>query len=1334
MRNLLQLISILVLTSWISFSAFAQPCLSGWQYRQTIEMNNAGSQLTNYQVSVVVNTQVLVALGKARVDGGDIRFSDNSGNPLSFWYDPNEFNTSSTTFWIKANVNAGSSNIFMFYGNATSASSVSGEGTFELFDTFNSGGISPLKWDKCGNNSNLSVVGGTATFESNFLTTPKDYLITSKQSFTEIIITEMKVNSASAGRSLIGVVDNASDGYANVFENSIMKMMKISAGGDCKLVQQLSFPNSTAVAGVAGITGFSWISASSQFITWPSGIGSNTYADVDKAASFGTAKKVIVGTAINALNTNGSLTIDYIRVRKYAPIIPVLSVTVEHEAPVNPSANNTGGYCGGDAIILSTNSYAGAIYAWTGPLGFTSTDANPTPFASTVGYAGTFSVNITMPGGCNAANISTLVDVSSASASGTISGAVTLCEGFNSGTLNLSGENGDILRWEMSNSAIGPWVTLSNTTNSLNYQNLSDTTYYRSVVQSGTCPQSISSPLQVNIDKATVGGFTIGTDKACEGINSGDINLVYQNGNVLKWESSLDGITWNDITSSNTTESYSNLSATTSYRAQVKSGVCPAQYSSQSTITVNPNPVSDFNATTECLGYNTIFTNNSSVSAGSSIVNYSWNFGNGSGSIAQNPINQYTASGPFSVALTTETDKGCNNTIVKIVTVNANPNVDFNFNNVCLGQPMNFQSVVSVSGSSISSLDWDFDDGTTSSQTNVNQIYTAANDYDVTLVATSAQGCVDSITQNVVVTEPVNVDFIIDSVCLGESSNFNNTSSSGSSSVQYTWNFGDGSTSNLISPSHTYTSNGVYSVILQASISGSSTSCQSSQTRNVEIYEMPTANFTFTDECLSDTVSFVNQTVYSGGLNNLTYSWNLNDGNTSTDQDVNHKYNLPGLYSVSMSAETIYECVSSITQQLEVFEMPIANFTTSNVCYSETSEFTNTSLFNINSMSFLWNFDDGTTSTVTSPNLIYSDNGDYDVELITTSANGCNDTIIKTHSVYAKPLANFIFDDVCDGYQTPFTDASTIDAGNINTFSWDFGDGSSASGTGPNHQYLNVGDYPVNLSVISDQLCTHDTTLIVTVNPNPVATFSVTDACIGSSVAFTNASYVASPGTISNLWQFGDGAASNQYSPTNLYASSGLYNVKIIVTSGVGCIDSLEKVAEVFASPIFNLGLDTIISLGDEIELNGFYSGAIGYVWTPGLGLDNNSLSNPLASPTTETNYILTVTDGNGCVGQDSINIEIIENFNLVVNNLITPDNNGVNDFWEIGNIENYSNANVYVYDRWGVEVLKTTNYQNDWNGVSGTDQLPDGTYYYIISVPGQEKVYKGGITVLRNK
>ena len=229
MKKLLQNISLVLLANVLFFSALAQaPCMTGWRYRKTMTIANSGIALSNHQISVVINTQALVALNKVRLDGGDIRFTDASGNTLSYWYDPTEFNTSNTTFWIKANVAAGASNLYMFYGHSTSPIVASGEATFEFFDTFNTGSISPLTWDKCGSNANLLVVGGNATFQSNNGTSPKDFLITTKQAFTTQVIAEAKVNNVTEGRSVIGLVDALSDGYVTAYEGLAgqMKMMK----------------------------------------------------------------------------------------------------------------------------------------------------------------------------------------------------------------------------------------------------------------------------------------------------------------------------------------------------------------------------------------------------------------------------------------------------------------------------------------------------------------------------------------------------------------------------------------------------------------------------------------------------------------------------------------------------------------------------------------------------------------------------------------------------------------------------------------------------------------------------------------------------------------------------------------------------------------------------------------------------------------------------------------------------------------------------------------------------------------------------------------------------
>ncbi|KAI9549256.1 hypothetical protein GHT06_007050 [Daphnia sinensis] len=100
------------------------------------------------------------------------------------------------------------------------------------------------------------------------------------------------------------------------------------------------------------------------------------------------------------------------------------------------------------------------------------------------------------------------------------------------------------------------------------------------------CPPS-TDDVVIKIDPLSVGGTTAGATTICAGTNSGTVALSGQVGNVIRWESSVNGTTWNSIASTATSISYSNLSSTTRYRAVVQSGVCATDYSTETIITVN---------------------------------------------------------------------------------------------------------------------------------------------------------------------------------------------------------------------------------------------------------------------------------------------------------------------------------------------------------------------------------------------------------------------------------------------------------------------------------------------------------------------------------------------------------------------------------------------------------------------------------------------------------------------------------------------------------------------------------------------------------------------------
>ncbi|MCB9186528.1 MAG: PKD domain-containing protein, partial [Flavobacteriales bacterium] len=174
-------------------------------------------------------------------------------------------------------------------------------------------------------------------------------------------------------------------------------------------------------------------------------------------------------------------------------------------------------------------------------------------------------------------------------------------------------------------------------------------------------------------------------------------------------------------------------------------------------------PTALFSASTECEGTATQFTN---LSTGSGITDYSWDFGDSNSSILANPSHTYASSGSYTVVLTVTNGDGCVDTHTATVVVNALPNVDFSFSNICEGTSATF-----ANSSSAGSYNWDFGDGNSSTLTSPSHVYNAFGTYDVTLVVTDANFCINSGTQQIEVYDLP--DFSLtptDVACYGEAS------------------------------------------------------------------------------------------------------------------------------------------------------------------------------------------------------------------------------------------------------------------------------------------------------------------------------------------------------------------------------------------------------------------------------------------------------------------------------------------------------------------------------------------------------------------------------------
>lgn len=193
---------------------------------------------------------------------------------------------------------------------------------------------------------------------------------------------------------------------------------------------------------------------------------------------------------------------------------------------------------------------------------------------------------------------------------------------------------------------------------------------------------------------------------------------------------------------------------------------------------------------------------------------------------------------------------------------------------------------------------------------------------------------------------------------------------------------------------------------------------------------------------------------------------------------------------------------------------------------------------------------------------------------------------------------------------------------------------------------------------------------------------------------------------------------------------------RVIVKNG-SCLSVTSNEIELNIYP-FNIGTsnDTIIEEGTSATISAY--GGVFYSWTPVAGLTTPNTASTIATPTTTTDYTVSIIDSHGCIFQDNVLVTVnpiitepIIIADLVIADLITANGDGFNDTWNLIGIENYPDTKVMVFNTSGNLVFESDNYNNDWNGNYNGTQLPDGTYYYIVELSNDASVKKGFLTIV---
>ncbi len=799
-------------------------------------------------------------------------------------------------------------------------------------------------------------------------------------------------------------------------------------------------------------------------------------------------------------------------------------------------------------------------------------------------------------------------------------------------------------------------------------------------------------------------------------------------GEVEKWQYSLNTtLGWIDMNVSSEEIQYLNLSSSTFYRAEIKSGNCPSDFSSAARILINPKPYLNFTAADVCVGEKSTFTNNSTVSSGF-IASYAWDLGDGNSASIKNIQYSYSQSGQYLVKLFATTNRSCIDSTFSFINVSPLPLVNFSFSNPCENSATQLSSLGSISSGNISQYFWDMNNGTTLTGSSFQYTYSTPGIYSVKHVLISNKNCKDSLFLPLTVYPRAKVIFNADDKCIGQAISFNNLTEFEGGKISYNWLLGNGNSSSLVNPIVNYTASGTYSVTLYALTQNN---CSDNFVKSVQIFPGPLADFRFKDICLKYPAILENASTITSGL--LSYEWAFGDGGFSSLQFPEHYYENSGSFGITLKVSSEANCSTSVTKTIKVNPTPNVNFVFNEVCDKDSIKFNNQSSILNGALLNRWYFGNGEISDLTNPSYLYQNSGIYNVKLIATSAQQCVDSLTKSVSIYPLPIPDFAAETVCLGNTSSFKNFSTITSGIIVNYSWNFTDGSNSIDFNPFKLYSEARPYKVVLAVNSDKGCKRDTAKTILVNPLPKADFETQNVCVNSLAFFTNKSTIANE-PLSYVWNFNDSsAASDLPDPSHTFLKTGLYPITLVAATNFGCKDTISKTIEIYAPPqIAATSKDTIVSKGYSSIL--MAEGGNRYIWEPAEFLSNSTSATPEARPLSPTIFTVTGFDANGCKNFASVMLNVSDDYKLMVSNVLTPDGNGSNDTWYVENIETFPHSTVYVYDRQGTEIFKKTGYQNDWEGTSGYDILPDGTYYYFISIDSTTQIYKGAITILRNR
>jgi gliding motility-associated-like protein len=972
----------------------------------------------------------------------------------------------------------------------------------------------------------------------------------------------------------------------------------------------------------------------------------------------------LTGTTLFRVNVqNGSCT---------AANSSVVTITVTPVSVGGMTMPNDTVCSGSNSGSITLSGQTGSVTSWessTDGISWT-TIANTTLNQPYLNITATTYYRAIVTSGVCAADTSTIdtITVNAPTIGGAVNTSGNICYGNNTGTLNLSGHTGNVIRWEYSIDGGINWVAIANTTTSYIYTNLTLTTQFRAVVKNGTCATANSTAAILTVDPVSVGGTLNGSTTACGGTNSGTLDLIGYVGTILNWESSTDGgATWTTIANTTASEAYLNIPMTTIYRVIVQSGVCSQDTSAVATITVDPPTVGGTLTMDDTVCANSNF-GVLTLSGQTGTIQH-WESSTDGGltwiTLANTTASQVYANLMMSTSYRVLVKSGvCNSTTSNIVTITVDP--------VAMGGTLNGSATVcdtinsgtlTLNGSVGAIQNWESstDGGLTWSaiaNTTTSQNYTNLMDTTWYRVIVSSGLCGNDTSSTAVITvNPATVGGTIassDTVCItGNSGVLHLTGYTGmvtgwemSTDGGFNWSPLSNATDSLSYNNLTITT--AYHAIVKSGICSSDTSARATITVDpIAVGGTLNGSTTVCDTINSGTLTL------SGSVGSIQNWESSTDGgitwsviaNTTTSQSYTNLMDTTW-YRVIVSGGL---CGNDTSSTAVIYVNPATNAgmlaMDDTVCsgmnngvlhltgytgaiqgwevstdggfnWTPVSNITDSLVYNNLSVTTMYHaiVKSGICNAVTSNNATITVNPISMAGTISGSMPGCEGANGGTLTVsgYAGAIQNW---------------ESSIDGG----LTW-----TMIANTTASQSYSNLTDTTWYRVIVQSGVCSADTSSAATVivYPKPVAMASADTVCFGNITTFMNSSSIPSGFIQFHQWDFGDGNNSLAVNPVHLYASAGTFSASLLTTSNMGCLDTAMITVIVNAVPSNAITASGPLEFcsGDSVVLSAA-TGTYDYMWSTS---DTTQSITVTASGT----YVVIVTDTiNGCSAN---NMEVV--------------------------------------------------------------------------------------------